>query len=137
MRPRPRLRTRKRISGQIHALALEHVERRARPQEAHQRARGRGVLRLGGDAGGIRDLLLQLGRQFGELINPGDRPQLGDLLQADLRFAGRDRGADRGRGLFGRRRQLQDDGDLAADGRRGGQHHDQCAHCQFRGSRIY
>jgi len=37
-------------------------------------ARGRGVLGLGGNAGGIRNLLLPIGRQFAEEINARHRP---------------------------------------------------------------
>ena len=38
---------------------------------------------------------MQLAWQFGELINTGDRPQLGNLLPPNLRFAGRYCSADR------------------------------------------
>jgi hypothetical protein len=47
-------------SGEIHALVLEHFQRKLGLQEVHQSARGGCVLGLGGDAGGIGDLLLQL-----------------------------------------------------------------------------
>ena len=44
-------------------------------------------------------------------------------------------GAHRGGDLLGQRRQLQDDGDVDADGRHRGQHHHHRAHRRLRGSR--
>src|SRR5579883_3564136 len=82
-------------SGQVHALALEDIQRRFGSQEAHARPRGLRVLPLRHDPGRIGNLLLQFGWHLANHLSAGDRPQFGHLLHADLRFARRDCGADR------------------------------------------
>src|SRR5262249_39166668 len=80
--------------NRVQALLLDDRCGGFRTQEGHEGRRGLALRRARKHRRGIGDDLLQIARQWSDDVDAGDRQQLANLMDADLRCAARHHGGD-------------------------------------------